>query len=427
MTTNKYIKFLPLIALLFNLNLATAQIRISSPYSYYGLGEIQNNKSVYNQSMGGISSAIRNPGFVNVSNPASYSAFDTNSFVFNVGVTSNFTQLQSNVATQPFTNHTSVSYLLLGFPVARWFGVSLGLVPYSKTGYQTVVTDTIDNIGQVKEQFNGTGGINQAYIGTGFRFFKHLSVGVNLGYLFGTTNKILSVYTPEVNYSYDIRSINYMRVSSVYLNYGLQYQLNIKKKYSLVLGTKFSLPMKLNATRTLLIQRFTASGDVESIKDTLSNITDESGKINMPLSIGGGFTFGRKNNWLFGVDFDWQNWKNFKNFGVSDSINNSYNISAGGEIVPRYTLASKYWKKMSYTFGFHYGQSYLDIRNSRINDFSASIGLGFPIAKLKSMISLALEAGKKGTIQDNLIQETYVKLTVGFSFREFWFFRPKLN
>jgi len=427
MTTNKYVKFLPIIALLFNLNLATAQIRISSPYSYYGLGEIQNNQSVYNESMGGISSAVRNPGFVNISNPASYSAFDTNSFVFNVGVTSNFNQVQSNVTTQPFTNHTSVSYLLLGFPVARWCGVSLGLVPYSKTGYQTVVRDTIDNIGQVEEQFNGTGGINQAYIGTAFRFFKHLSVGVNVGYLFGTTDKTLSIYTPDISYSYDIRSINNFRVSSVYLNYGLQYQLNIKKKYSLVLGTKFSLPMKLSATRNLLIERFTASGTVESIKDTLSNIADESGKIDMPLAIGGGFTFGKKNNWLFGVDFDWQNWKNFKNFGTSYSINNSYNISAGGEIIPRYTIASKYWKKMSYNFGFHYGQSYLDIRNTRINDFSVSVGLGFPISKLKSMISLALEAGKKGTIQDNLIQENYVKLTVGFSFREFWFFRPKLN
>ncbi len=428
MITKNHLKYLPVLVLFFSLNNpANSQIRISSPYSYYGLGELQNNHSVYNQSMGGINNAIRNPGYINASNPASYTAFDTNSFIFNVGVTSNFNQLKSNISTQEFTNHTSLSYLMFGFPVAKWCGISAGLLPFSKTGYQTVVRDTLMNIGEVTEKFTGTGGVNQAYIGTGFRLFKNLSIGVNLGYLFGTTNKFVSVYTPDLDNSYNIRVINDLQISSFYLNYGIQYQINLKKKYSLVIGTKFNLPMKLTAKHSQLVERFTASGDVESIKDTLFLTDDEKGKINMPFSIGGGFTFSKKNNWLVGIDFDWQNWKKFKSFEISDSINNSFNISAGGEIIPKYTIASKYWKKMSYCFGFHYGQSYLELRRSKINDFSVSIGLGFPISKLKSMISLSLEAGKKGSIQSNLIQENYVKLTVGFSFREFWFYRPKLN
>ena len=166
MTTKKYINYLPLLVLFLLLNNAAhAQIRISSPYSYYGLGELQNTHSAYTESMGGLSTAIRNPGFINAANPASYSAFDTNSFVFNVGVTSNFTQLQSAVTTQQFTNHTSISYLMFGMPVTRWCGISLGLLPYSKTGYQTVVNDTLDNIGKTTEKFIVSGGVNQAFIG----------------------------------------------------------------------------------------------------------------------------------------------------------------------------------------------------------------------------------------------------------------------
>jgi hypothetical protein len=428
MISKKYFKYLPFLFLFLFFNISVkSQIRISSPYSYYGLGELQLNHSAITEGMGGIKNALRNPSYINVGNPASYTALDTNSFVFDVGVTSNSTQLKSSIITQNFTNHTSISYLLFGFPVARWCGLSVGILPFSKTGYKIITHDTLTSIGQVNENFEGTGGINQAYIGAGFRLFKNFSIGVNVGYLFGTTYKNRSVYTPDIPYSYNIRVINDMEVSSFYLNYGLQYQLAVKKKYAMILGAKFSLPMNLSAKRSQLAERFTASGDIESIKDTLFNIAEEKGKIHMPLAIGGGISFAKNNNWMFGVDFNWQNWKKFKSFDIPDSLSNSFNFAIGGEIIPRYTAASKYWKKISYRFGFHYGQTYLDLNSSKINDYSVSIGLGFPISKLRTMISLSAEAGKKGNISPGLIQENYIKFTIGFSFREFWFYRPKLN
>ncbi|MEI6122319.1 MAG: hypothetical protein WCQ95_01695 [Bacteroidota bacterium] len=406
---------------------STAQTRISSPYSYYGLGELQSNHSAYSSAMGGIKNGLRNPAFINYDNPASYSAFDTNTFIFDLGVISNFNQLQSNVITQAFTNHTSVGYLLFGFPVTHWCGLSLGVIPYSKTGYQIISRDTLATIGSVLEKFDGTGGISKAYIGTSFRLFKHLSLGVNLGYLFGSTYKNRSVYLPDQSYSFNIKTTNDLRVSSFYLDYGLQYQFDLKKNYALVLGTKFNLPMSIHAKRSQLAETFTENNDVQSIKDTLINIDEESGKIKMPLTIGGGITFMKKNMWMVGADFDWQNWKKFESFGIKDSIDNSFNFAIGGEYTPRYTSLKNYWKKMSYRFGFHYGQSNLELRNTKIDDFSVSLGIGFPIKRIRTVINLAVEAGKKGTINQNLIQENYVKFTLGFSFREFWFFRPKLN
>ncbi len=429
MTINKNIKYFLILILLTATFFSTSaqDVRISSPYSYYGLGEIQDNHSAYSAGMGGIKMGVRNPSFINYENPASYSAFDTNTFIFDIGLVSNFNQLQSSVATQAFTNHTSVGYLLFGFPVNHWCGISAGILPYSKTGYQVVTRDTMDNVGQVNEKFDATGGINKAYIGTSFKLFKHLSLGLNVGYLFGSTNKNRSIYTPDQSYSFDIRVINKMRLSSLYLDYGLQYQINIKKKYGLTLGTRFNLPTNLSAKQSQLAERFTASGDVESIKDTLINIDEASGTIKMPLSIGGGLTFMKKNAWMVGADFDWQNWKKFKSFGVSDSLANSFTFAIGGEIIPHYSSLTNYWKKMSYRFGFNYGQSNLELKNTKINDFSVTIGIGFPLRKIRTMINLAIEAGKKGTINQDLIQENYIKFTLGFSFREFWFFRPKLN
>lgn len=405
----------------------TAQIRISSPYSYYGLGELQNTRSAYRMSMGGIGNAVRIAGQINTENPASYTVADSNSFVFDLGVLSRFSQLKTNTSSQGFTNHTSLNYLLFGFPVARWCGVSAGLMPFSKTGYQVVIKDTIDNIGQVTQKFDGSGGVNQAYIGVAFKPFKNFSLGINVNYLFGSVNKNISVYTPDLSYSYNIRTKNDAFISSFYFNYGLQYQINLKKNYQLLLGTKFSLPMNITSKYSRLTERFTASGDIESIKDTIQNIPTQKGKIYIPLSIGGGFVFAQKNKWMVGVDFDWYNWKKFESYGLKDSINNSYVFKIGGEYTPKNSGVGKYWKRMSYRAGFHYGKTYVFLNNAKIDDLAASIGFGFPISRLKTMINFSVEAGKRGNISSNLIQETYINFTLGFSFREFWFYRPKLN
>ncbi len=429
MTLSNRYKLLLLILVSTFSNLSPAQIQISSPYSRYGLGELQSNHSVYSSGMGGISFALRNPGYININNPASYTSFDTNSFTLDVGVISNFTQLRTIDETQGFSNHTSLGHVLLGFPITKWCGLSFGLIPFSKTGYRIGMTDsTFENSNiTITDTFSGNGGLNQAYIGAAFKLFKNFSAGFNFGYLFGDISKYRSVFIPDDPYSYNIRIKNDIEVGSIYLNYGLQYNKNFKNNYSLVLGTRFNLPINISAKHTQLCERYSGSGNSISIKDTILNIDDEKGKIYMPLTVGGGFTFTKKNVWLVGADFDWQNWKKFKSFGEADSIGNSFIISFGGEYTPQHNAITGYYKKMTYRAGFHYSQSYYEIRGIKINDFAVSIGLGFPIRKTRTTLNLAIEAGKKGTINNDMLQENYIRLVCGISFREFWFFRPKLN
>lgn len=407
-----------------------AQIRISSPYSRYGIGDLQTVHSVYSSGMGGLNIALRNPSYINMNNPASYSSFDTNSFVLDMGIISTFSQLKTNIVTQEYTNHTSLGHVLLGFPVTRWCGVSLGVIPFSKSGYQVKTSDTIINSDKTfTERFTGSGGVNQAYLGVSFKPFKNFSFGANLGYLFGTIYKDRAVERPDDAYSFNVRVKNDVSVGGIFMNYGLQYQIFLKNDYVLTLGSKFNLPMNVNAKQTLLAERYSGQEeeDVISIKDTLVNIAEEKGKIYMPLTLGGGLTFAKKNIWMAGAEFEWQNWKKFKSFGESDEIGNSFIVSAGGEYTPKIASLTSYFKRINYRAGFRFSQSYYELRNSKINDFSVSIGAGFPLSKTRSTLNFAFEAGKRGTVSNNLLQENYFRLVFGISFREFWFFRPKLN
>ncbi|HNV52383.1 MAG TPA: hypothetical protein PKM28_05805, partial [Tenuifilaceae bacterium] len=57
-----------------------------SPYSRFGIGIMPNRGFTQNLGMGGVSQAIRNPYGINYLNPASYSAQDSMSFIFDFGV-----------------------------------------------------------------------------------------------------------------------------------------------------------------------------------------------------------------------------------------------------------------------------------------------------------------------------------------------------
>ena len=62
-----------------------AQTGVNSPYSQFGVGELKTFYfHPYTNSMGGLSYTIRKNNIINNSNPASYTAMDSNSFVFDM-------------------------------------------------------------------------------------------------------------------------------------------------------------------------------------------------------------------------------------------------------------------------------------------------------------------------------------------------------
>ncbi|MGE5316367.1 MAG: hypothetical protein ACM3ME_00115, partial [Chloroflexota bacterium] len=166
---------LPAIMVMLCIATASAQDRISSPYSRFGVGELLGNTHANNMAMGGITQGVYNPLYVNYANPASYTAFDSLSFVFDVGLHARLTNL-STVSASQSANYASLGNLLFGFPVTRWWKASFGLLPYSATGYKMTDhhADSIWN--NYNNVYEGKGGINQFYVGSSFDLSRHLSL-----------------------------------------------------------------------------------------------------------------------------------------------------------------------------------------------------------------------------------------------------------
>ena len=75
---------------------ALAQSSINSPYTRYGLGELSDRGFANNAAMGGVGYALRNSGHINMLNPASFTAVDSLSFMFDVGMSLKSSNFQEN-------------------------------------------------------------------------------------------------------------------------------------------------------------------------------------------------------------------------------------------------------------------------------------------------------------------------------------------
>jgi hypothetical protein len=405
-----------------------AQNEISSPYSAFGLGYLNNINSIKNVSMGGVGIGLRDNTSINILNPASYTSFDTTSFLFEGGVSGNYLRLKSENFDESVTSAT-ISHLVLGFPIARWWKSSFGLLPFSKVGYEVNDLTFQENIGNVLYKFEGTGGLSRVYWGNAIQPIKSLSLGLNVSYLFGTIDRIQNISFPDSNYFVNTRIDNAVAMGDLYFELGAQYFKELKNNLNLVVGATYQPRTNLNADKNYLAR--TSLGEVSNVeffRDTVDYRT-EKGTVILPEGYGLGFSLTKTNHWLFGFDYQNDRWKNYRSFGTSDSLVNSQSFALGGQITPDFTGKS-YLQKIEYRLGAKYYQSYLKLRGEQLNGFGITFGLGMPLRNIavkgsKSMINIGVEMGRRGTIDYGLIQESYVNFYFGVAIYESWFFKRR--
>jgi hypothetical protein len=405
-----------------------AQTRIGSPYSRFGLGDIQRNSSIVLMGMGGTSLSYSSPYHINMTNPASYGAFDTTSFVFDGSIYGKFSTLKTSSASQK-TNYASLGSLLFGFPIAKWWKTSLGILPMTSLGYKIADPQISNTIGYNKDEYEGSGGLNQAYWGNAFRLHKNLYFGVNASFIFGPLDKVQSLTFPDSLYVYGTKIQTETYVQDFLFNYGLLYHKSLDNDRFFAAGLTFSNSQKLTVTNDVLVATFVRnySLNIDTPVDTVSYSPRATGTIKIPSSLGIGISFGRTDRWLGAVDFKMQEWSKFKYFDQANTLKNSFDFSAGTQFKPAFADVGSYLMRIQYRAGFRYSQTYLNILNTQINEYGISFGFGLPLRKTRSTFNLAAEFGRTGTTNNGLIQDNFVRLSFGVSFVERWFIQRKYD
>ena len=113
---------------------AVAQNNTNSPYTRYGYGQLADQGSSNSKAMGGVAYALRDKYQINFANPASYTAVDSLTFIFDGGVSLQNTNLSNGTLKQNAKN-SSFDYITMQFRASRWAAISIVLFPYDNVVY----------------------------------------------------------------------------------------------------------------------------------------------------------------------------------------------------------------------------------------------------------------------------------------------------
>lgn len=402
----------------------------SSPYSRFGLGDLQPYSFGRTSAMGGASLASRNNQQINTSNPASYTAVDSLVFMFEFGLNGKFSNY-SNDITSMNTNDINFRYFAMNFQITNWMATSLGLTPYSDVGYNVEVNDEVENAGNILLRYYGEGSISRAYWGLAFEPVKNISVGANLNYMFGMLNRNAETYFLDAADFYNNQKFESLRLRDFNLSFGAQATLPLNENQHLT----FAAVLENKPTYTGFLSDLTrkiisiqVGNTSRSDQDTINFQSQDRSAIEFPLTYGFGLSYVKKNSLEVNADYYRQAWSNAKFFGENNPILTDLDkFAVGAEWIPdRFSIRS-YISRIAYRAGLKYEKSYLKLDGQQINDFGISFGVGLPVYRSNSTVNVSAELGRKGTKENNLVLENYAKINLSVNLYDLWFIQRKFD
>ncbi|HCN53544.1 MAG TPA: hypothetical protein DIS88_07030 [Prevotella sp.] len=412
-----------------------AQSGTNSPYSQYGLGILSEQSSGFNRGMNGLGLGFHEHNQVNYLNPASYSAIDSLTFIFDAGISGQITNFSEN-GTKLNANNGNFEYVVAGFRAFRHVGVSFGLVPLTNVGYNYSSTNYIDEGKKATytNAYSGDGGFHQVYLGAGWEPFKGFSFGANFGYLWGTENRSLVTSFSETYantlskyYTVDVRSYN--------LNVGAQYTAKLSKKDALTVGATYTMGHKLHSDPELQV---ISTNSETSVSDT-TTFTVKNG-LEIPHIYSAGFMYNHNDQLKFGVDYSLQKWAkiDFPQYSVVNNVpqyalksglyKDRQKVTVGAELCPS-AYGRNFFGRIHYRAGVSYATPYIKINGQDgPKEISASLGFGIPIMnQFNNRSILNISAQWVHQSAKDLITENTFRINIGITFNEGWFAKWKVQ
>ena len=397
-----------------------AQEGTSSPYSFYGIGDIKFKGTVDTRAMGGVS-VFPDSIHLNLQNPASYSTLKY--IAFTIGGNYNTTRFKTNTE-QENARRSAVDYIAIGIPIGR-LGATFGLMPYSSVGYQ------INSISSpsMARQFTGNGGVNKAFIGFAYQISKNFSVGADINFNFGSIRTESVVFSNQVLYGTKER--NNSSISGLNINTGVIYNRSLNKKvnlFSSLIFTPESSLKTLNSRNISTVQFSEGAGFIPT--DAGIDVAVANNNINLPSKIAAAFGLSENKKWGIGAEYTKQQFSSYSNRFVeitSGRFENANRYAIGGYIIPKYNSFSNYFERVNYRAGLRTENTGLIVNNKSITDTAITMGLGLPLGGILSNLNLTFEYGKRGTRAENLVEENYMNFLISVSLTDKWFVKRKYD
>jgi len=409
MINKKTASFVFILWMLFLLPDVQAQNSTSSPFSIFGIGEIEMRDFGRTTGMGSVGIGFKSENFLNRRNPAGINGIDTLRFILDVSASLKLSEFFTS-AYRGQTTDFNFKSLAIGVRLSKRWTSSVGLSPYSNVGYQ-INRPLQDAASKTNAVYSGSGGVNKFYWANAFELFRGFSLGATSSYIFGNVTHTAEedIFTEKKTYF----------INKAYFDFGAQYSHWFGKHTNVIVGGIYGYESKMSIEYKKMISTYNTIVENQRQPDLKSYI---------PESYGAGFSIIRNKKaaeWIFAADCQFKKWSvdpwRHKLLTYADSRM----YSAGLQLTPNKSRPESYIQFMRFMAGACYYQSYLKVNGFQLNDYSVSLGVGLPffsqVRNTLSYVNVAVNVGESGTGQRGGITERYVLFSVNLSLIERWF------
>lgn len=399
-----------------------------SPYTRFGYGTLSSQPSTALRGLGGVAIGVRQSNIINIQNPASYSAVDSQTFISDVAASIGVSYLKQQAAhnTRMLGN---LEYAAMLFPIYKGVAISAGIKPFSYVGYKFGDTHPLKGLDDATytTMYSGVGNINDIYLGLGVAPFKGFSLGANAAFRFGSIvhERSLSYAT---SYAYNPTFKDELSVRGFNLLVGAQYQFAVNETEAVTFGSTYtpSLPLKSHHIATEIMASPSSAPIITQTDDSyLTNAYMQ------PHQIGVGASFSKKDKLLIAADVQYNIWNNTFPKSPFFTPQNQISFNIGTSFIPLSNDRS-IWNRTEYRFGLLGSNSYFTIPTAKGTAAGylmggLTFGMGMPLVDKRSYVDFAIEYRHIMPRAKQMISENYFMLTVGLRFNEAWFKKLKID
>lgn len=395
-----------------------AQHSAISPYSSYAYGDRRYNADAIIAAMGGVGVNFFDTDHINTSNPASYARLRLTTY--QLGINTDASYFRTAVDSDRRSS-TYVSQAQLALPFKR-SALLMGFAPFSAVGYDTRQVSDSDQ--DTFTAYSALGGLDMLLMGYAYQITEHISLGIHAAYLFGRVERHIISKQSQAQLLTDQGKT--LHAKGAYFQGGLLYTTAVGhgKRFDLGATYAFGAPIRTKTDRLVYTFQYAGDGTGKQLpQDTILQRQGLSGTLDLPARAALALGWHRPLKFGYGVQADFENFENFKVDGKKQSgLKNSLRFGLGGYWIPKYNSFRSYFSRVTYRFGAFYENTMLQLNTQRIRDFGITFGFGLPVGhEERSNLNLGFLLGRRGTVEQGLIEENYLGLRLSLSFNDKWF------
>lgn len=404
-----------------------------SPYSVFGIGDLYRQGNAYGKTMGGTGIAGRDRRYINLLNPASVTARDTLSVMFDMGLYLDNRVFRQNDL-RSVNNTFNINNFSVSFPIKGKTAMMFSLSPYSNVGYDYSYSMNapvlIAQTGYVNYNATGTGSIYQLSGAIGTQLFKRLSIGVEGIYYFGNLDKDCVMSTASTSHR-ALQNGYTLQLNAFAGKIGVQYEQPVGG-LNMTIGATYKTSARLKGYVTDY-KYASISGLVDTLYHKVDTLSKGPG-VKMAGEIGVGVSIRRSDRWSAEINYTYSDWTGsgmgtytgFANNGKSNfSTTYSQNLRAGFEIIPNRNDIRYYMRTCSYRGGLYYERAYYKLDGNTVNSYGITLGMTFPVFRFYNGITVGMDLGQRGSTRGNMTKENYIRFSLGINIHDLWFIKPR--